>query len=277
MPLLPLAEGFEEEDGGGDGDVEGVEGTEHRDAYVGVGGLSPDVGQAGGLGAHHDGGRLLHVGVVVQGGVLKLRGEYLNMFVFEPGDGLLGGGDCHLSGKHGSYAGPDEVRVIEVGERVADDDGIGSGSIGTSEHGAKVAWLLNALKHYDERILAESQALQSPFSELNLSDDTLRAAPVGYLAVKFVRNLYDTYLWIQPFRFAKKVVQFLLCQQLSADEQSLRNESGVKTVAEFPAAFNNKQPFRPPKFRLLLKRQQLLDLLVLSRCDVLDSHNNLKK
>ena len=65
MPSLPLAEGFEEEDGSGDGDVEGVEGTEHRDADVGISGLTPDVCQAGGLGAHHDGGRFLHVRVVV--------------------------------------------------------------------------------------------------------------------------------------------------------------------------------------------------------------------
>ena len=73
--LLPLSEGFEEKDGGGDGDVEGVEVTEHRDADVGVGGLAPDVGQAGGLGTHHDGGWLFHVSVVVEGRVLKLRGS----------------------------------------------------------------------------------------------------------------------------------------------------------------------------------------------------------
>ena len=90
--LLPLSEGFEEKDGGGDGDVEGVEVTEHRDADVGVGDFPPEVGQAGGFGAHHDRGRLLHIRVVVEGRVLKLRGEYLNMFGLEPSDGLLGGG-----------------------------------------------------------------------------------------------------------------------------------------------------------------------------------------
>ena len=202
MPSLPLAEGFEEEDGGGDGDVEGVEVAEHRDADVGVGGLAPDVGQACGLGAHHDGGRLLHVSVVVQGRVLELRGEYLNMFVFEPGDGLLGGGDGHLSGKHGSDAGPDKVRVVEVGERVADDDGVRSGGVCASEDSPEVAGLLHALKHYDKRIPAESQAFQCSLTKLHLGDDTLRAAPVGYLAVEFVRNLDDTYLRIQPFRLA---------------------------------------------------------------------------
>ena len=42
-----LPDGFEEEDGGGDGDVEGVQSAEHRDADVLVSGLAPDVGQAG--------------------------------------------------------------------------------------------------------------------------------------------------------------------------------------------------------------------------------------
>ena len=51
--------------GGGDGDVEGVEVTEHRDADAGVGDFPPEVGQAGGFGAHHNRGRLLHIRVVV--------------------------------------------------------------------------------------------------------------------------------------------------------------------------------------------------------------------
>ena len=103
--LLPLSEGFEEKDGGGDGDVEGVEVTEHRDADVGVGDFPPEVGQAGGFGAHHDGGRLLHIRVVVEGRVLKLRGEYLNMFGLEPSDGFLGGGYGYLPGEHSPDAG----------------------------------------------------------------------------------------------------------------------------------------------------------------------------
>ena len=228
--LLPLSEGFEEKDGGGDGDVEGVEVTEHRDADVGVGGLAPDVGQAGGLCAHHDRGRLLHVRVVVEGRVLELRGEYLNMFGLEPSDGLLGGGHGDLPGEYGTDAGPDEVRIVEVGEGIADDDGIGSGGVSASEHGSEVAWFLHALKDNHQRILAECQAVQSPVTELDLSDDTLRAASIGNLAVKFVRNLHDTDFRIPAFGLAKKVIQFLLGQNLPTDEQRSWYESGVKAV-----------------------------------------------
>lgn len=245
--LLPLSEGFEEEDGGGDGDVEGVEVAEHRDADVGVGGFPPEVGQAGGFGAHYDCGRLLHICVVVEGRVLKLRGEYLNMPGLEPGDCLFGGGDGHLSGEHSTDAGPDEIRIVEVGERIADDYGVGTGCVSASEHGSEVAWFLHALKDNHQRILAECQAVQSPVTELDLSDDTLRAASIGNLAVKFVRNLHDTDFRIPAFGLAKKVVQFLLGQDLPANEQCFWYKPGIKTVAELPAAFDHEKPFRPPQ------------------------------
>lgn len=228
--LLPLSEGFEEKDGGGDGDVEGVEVTEHRDADVGVGDFPPEVGQAGGFGAHHDRGRLLHIRVVVEGRVLKLRGEYLNMFGLEPGDGLLGGGHGDLPGEYGTDTGPDEVRVVEVGQRIADDDGIGSGGVGTPQHGPEVAGFFDTLKDNHQRILAECQTFQSPVTELHLGDDTLRAASVGDLAVELVRNLHDTDFRIPAFGLAKKVVQFLLGQNLPTDEQRSWYESGVKAV-----------------------------------------------
>lgn len=216
--LLPLLEGFEEKDGGGDGDVEGVEVAEHRDADVGVGGFPPEVGQAGGFGAHYDCSRLLHICVVVQGRVLKLRGEYLNMPGLEPGDCLFGGGDGDLPGEHGSDAGPDEVRIVEVGEGIADDDGIGTGCVSAPEHGPEVAGFFDTLKDNHQRILAECQTFQSPVTELHLGGDTLRAASVGDLAVEFVRNLHDTDFRIPAFGLAKKVVQFLLGQNLPTDE-----------------------------------------------------------
>ena len=240
---------------------------------MGVGGLAPDVGQAGGLGTHHDGGWFFHVSVVVQGRVLKLRGEYLNMPGLEPGDGFLGGGYGYLPGEHSPDAGPDEIRVVEVGEWVTDDNCIRACGVGTPQHGPEVAGFFDTLKDNHQRILAECQAVQSPVTELDLGDDTLCATSVGDLAVKFVWNLDDADFRIPAFGLAKKVIQFLLGQDLPSDEQSFRDESRVKAVTELPAALDHKQPLRPPQFRLFLKCQQLLDLLVLRRCDVLDSHN----
>lgn len=228
--LLPLSEGFEEEDGGGDGDVEGVEVAEHRDADVGVGDFPPEVGQAGGFGAHYDCGRLLHICVVVEGRVLKLRGEYLNMPGLEPSDCFLGGGHGDLPGEHGSDAGPDEVRIVEVGEGIADDDGIGAGRVSASQHSPEVAGFLHALKDDHQRILAECQTVQSPVTELHLGDDTFCAASVGDLAVEFVRNLHDTDFRIPAFGLAKKVVQFLLGQDLPANEQCFWYKPGIKAV-----------------------------------------------
>ena len=53
---LALPYGFEEEDGGRDGDVEGIQLAEHGNADMGIGCLSPYIGEAGALGAHDNGG-----------------------------------------------------------------------------------------------------------------------------------------------------------------------------------------------------------------------------
>ena len=52
---LSLTDGFEEKDGGGNGSVEGIQASEHRNADVFVGRLPPSVCQARGFGTDHDG------------------------------------------------------------------------------------------------------------------------------------------------------------------------------------------------------------------------------
>ena len=108
--------------------------------------------------------------------------------------------------------GPDEVRVVEVGEWVTDDNCIRACGVGTPQHGPEVAGFFDTLKDNHQRILAECQTFQSPVTELHLGDDTLRAASVGDLAVELVRNLHDTDFRIPAFGLAKKVVQFLFGQ-----------------------------------------------------------------
>ena len=63
--LLPLPDGFVKKDGGGDADVERIEAAEHRNEDVGVGGASPDGGEAGGLGAHYQGCAAGHIHIIV--------------------------------------------------------------------------------------------------------------------------------------------------------------------------------------------------------------------
>ena len=62
--FVTLANGLEEEDGGADGDVERVEPAQHGNTDVGIGGLTPRIGQSGRLGTHDDGRATAHVGVV---------------------------------------------------------------------------------------------------------------------------------------------------------------------------------------------------------------------
>ena len=87
--LLPLPYSLEEEDGGADGDVEGVETAEHGDADVGIGGLSPLVGEACGFGSHDYSGGATHVDVVIGAGVLKLGGENAYASLLEEGAALV--------------------------------------------------------------------------------------------------------------------------------------------------------------------------------------------
>ena len=87
--LLPLSYSLEEEDGGADGDIEGVETAEHGDANVGIGGLAPLVGEACGFGSHDYCGGTAHVDVVIEAGVLKLGGEDAYASLLEEGDALV--------------------------------------------------------------------------------------------------------------------------------------------------------------------------------------------
>lgn len=87
--LLPLPNRLEEEDGGADGDVEGVETPEHGDADMGIGGLAPLVGETCGFGSHDYCGGATHIDVVIEAGVLKLGGEDAYASLLEEGDALV--------------------------------------------------------------------------------------------------------------------------------------------------------------------------------------------
>ena len=86
---MSLPDGFVEEDGGGDGDIEGVETAEHRNLYVGICCLSPDRSQPCGLRTHHNSCGTAHVGVVIPLRILQLGGKDSDSILFEPCDGLF--------------------------------------------------------------------------------------------------------------------------------------------------------------------------------------------
>ena len=52
--------------GGGDGYVQRVQFSQHRNADMGVCGLAPTIGQACGLRPHHDSHRALHVRIIIK-------------------------------------------------------------------------------------------------------------------------------------------------------------------------------------------------------------------
>ena len=86
---MPLPNRLEEEDGGADRDVEGVETAEHGYADVGIGCLPPLAGEACGFGSHYYCGGTAHVDVVIEAGVLKLGGEDAYASLLEEGDALV--------------------------------------------------------------------------------------------------------------------------------------------------------------------------------------------
>ena len=112
---------------------------------MGVSCLAPLGGESCRLGAHDDGRGLTHVVVVVFVGVLQLGGEDTHAMLFEEGDTLLRGTDGGWHAEYTTDAGPDEVGVIKVGERIAHDDGIDPSSFGCTEDSPEIARLLNAL------------------------------------------------------------------------------------------------------------------------------------
>ena len=74
-----MAEGFVAEDGGGNGNVQGIQPAEHRNHNLAVGSFSPDVGDAVRLASKGYGAGFPHVCSVVWDAVLELCGVDLGL------------------------------------------------------------------------------------------------------------------------------------------------------------------------------------------------------
>ena len=150
---VALSDGLEEEDGGTDGDVERVEPAQHGDADMCISGTAPHIGESSRLGAHHDSGSLAHVGVVIEMRVLQLGGQDANVMLFQEADALVAGAGHARYGEDGTDGATDKIGIVEVGQGVAHDDGIGLSGIGRAQDGTQIAGLLDALQHYIQRIV----------------------------------------------------------------------------------------------------------------------------
>ena len=147
-----LSDSFVHEDGGRYRDVEGVDTTKHGNADMSIGNLAPLVCESCCFGTHHNSRRTTHIGVVIERGILKLGSQNLDSALLEKSDALVGRASHTRDAEDTANRGTNEVGVVEVGQRVADDDGIDAGSISRTKDSTEIARLLHALQNDHERL-----------------------------------------------------------------------------------------------------------------------------
>ena len=147
-----------EQHGRGDRHVQAVGDAAHREADGLDVGPRPGVGQAVGLGAQDDRDRPGQVGVGVGPLGVDARGD-------DPEARARAARRATSVGRRGRErdaedrpgAGPDRVRVEQVGPRRGGDERVGAGAVGRAQDRAEVAGLLDALDDDDERVRRERQ------------------------------------------------------------------------------------------------------------------------
>ena len=142
-----LADGFEQADGSGRGDVEALDFSGHRDADQLVATFGSEAAQAIFFGAEHDGERAGQFGVVeVIGGAVRGADTLYQMFV-ELLEGAGEVADCdygHACGGSAGYAhdGIGDAATLMAGN----NDGVDPGTFGGSQTGAQIVRILNAVE-----------------------------------------------------------------------------------------------------------------------------------
>ena len=120
---------------------------------MGIGGLAPLVGKARALGAHHNGGALRHVVIVILVRILQLGGKNLDAVLLEEGDALLRRTNGCGHAEHTTDTSTNHVGIVHIRQWVAHDEGVNTCCLGTTQDGPKVAWLLYTLQHYNQGVL----------------------------------------------------------------------------------------------------------------------------
>ena len=218
-----------------------------------VGSLAPLVGEARRFRTHHEGGTTPHIGVVVELGVLQLCRQDADAFLLKEGDALLRRTGHAGHGENGANTGAYQVGIVEVGQRIANNNGISLRSVGTTQHGTQVAWLLHALQHHQQGIVGQLQIIKRMRLHPDLSHHTLCAAAIGNLLIDIGRNGHHAGIHIDA-----------VGQQCRTVEHRVNLVAGLHAMFQFPATLHDEKPRLATFRRLLLKRQQTLDLRVLS-------------
>ncbi len=201
----------------------------------------------------------------------------------EPGDGLLRGGRDRGHREDPAEACPDQVRIVEVRKRVADDHGIGPGRVRAAEHGAQVPRLFHGFQHDDERMFRQFQVLEPTFLHFHLCDNSFRAFPVRDLPVQRLGNFDEERLcfWGQDvsLRVASRP-NTGICSRKRPVPRNFRTheyrpdgESRLEAMLQFAAAFHDKKALLPPRLGFLLQQEQVPDFRILCRCDLFGSQN----
>jgi hypothetical protein len=153
LTLLALADGFEEADAGGDGDVEAVDFAGHGDLGEEVAVFAGEAAHAGAFGAHDDADGAFEIDLVDGlGGFVRGADEPdAEFFEFVHGAGEVG--DACDGDVHGAAAGDAEDGFCDgSGFVFGEDDGSDACGIGGAEASAEVVGVLDAVEDEYEGI-----------------------------------------------------------------------------------------------------------------------------
>jgi len=224
---------------------------------MGIGSLTPLVGKPCCLCTHDNRCRTAHIGVVVKRGVLQLSSQYLNATRLQETDALLGRASHTRNAEDSSDRGTDEVGVVKVGQGVADNDCIDTGSIGRTQDSTEVTRFLHTLQDNHKRLLRKLQTIECQLTGHDLGNDTLGTAAIGYLLVDLLRDLkHADSRWQRWHRLYARLY-------FRTAENGIDLEAGFQTMHQLATPLNHKEPGLTTLGRLLLKLQQELNLRVL--------------
>src|SRR5690606_5547696 len=127
--VAALADRLVEDDAGGDGGVQAVDPTVHRDPDTDCGGIEHALAEPGRLRPDGEGDGAGEVGGPQLGGGIGGGRHQAHLAGFEPAEGLVVGGDRHRHGEERPLAGPDHVGVVDVGGGVGHHHEVHAGGV----------------------------------------------------------------------------------------------------------------------------------------------------
>ena len=218
--------------------------------------LTPLIGKPCGLRAHNNCRGTAHISVVVGVRILELSCEDLDIaFLQVPDTFRRTTSDCGY-GENRTYRSPDEIGVVEVGQRVADNHGISSGGIGRAENGTEVTRFLYTLQHNDQRVGREAQVAECDAPCTHHGHHSFCGPPIGYALIDGRADNQDVGIREpdiggQEFRADKELNHFI---------------TSLQTMLQFTPAFDDEEASAATLGRFLLQGKQILYPRVLGTC-----------